>query len=293
MKSINRNSRQPHPALLVGIGVALGALMILSWGGYNSLARAASPQPSAQLAQVTQGNCQTFTQTGHTVCGRFLTYWNEHGGLAQQGYPLSEEFVETSQLDGKPYTVQYFERAVFEYHPENQPPNDVLLSQLGTYVGKAKYTEGFPATVGTVPFYEDRTDPVNALLSYYNAINRKEYERAYSYFQGAPNPSPSLAPPYDQWLQGYASTKSVSMAVGKVVQDAGAGNIYAAFPVVLFATQSDNSLELFTGCYVMHRANVGISENPNDELWSINAANLHVISDKPNVDGALAQTCSR
>jgi hypothetical protein len=27
--------------------------------------------------------------------------------------------------------VQYFERARFEYHPENQPPYDVLLGLLG------------------------------------------------------------------------------------------------------------------------------------------------------------------
>src|SRR5262249_8491069 len=159
------------------------------------------------------------------------------------------EFTETSPLDGKPYTVQYFERAVFEYHPENQPPNDVLLSQLGTFAGKAKYTQGFPAAAGTTPFYEERTDPVNGLLSYYNAINRKEYERAYGYFQGAPNPPASLVAPYDQWVKGYANTKSVSVAVGKVTQDIGAGNIYASFPVVLFATQSDDSLQLFTGCY--------------------------------------------
>jgi hypothetical protein len=40
--------------------------------------------------------------------------------------------METSDLDGKQYRVQYFERAVMEFHPENRPPNDVLLAQLGT-----------------------------------------------------------------------------------------------------------------------------------------------------------------
>jgi hypothetical protein len=94
-----------------------------------------------------------------------------------------------------------------------------------------------------------------------------------------PNPSPSLVAPYDQWVKGYASTKSVSVAVGKVVQDAATGHIYAAFPVVLFATQSDDSLQLFTGCYTTHRANVGISENPNDKLWSIYATDLSLIPD--------------
>ncbi|MEA2573058.1 MAG: hypothetical protein QOH93_356 [Chloroflexia bacterium] len=74
-----------------------------------------------------------FAETGHYVGGAFLQYWQEHGGLAQQGYPISGEFTEVSPLNGKTYTVQYFERAVFEMHPENKPPYNVLLSQLGTF----------------------------------------------------------------------------------------------------------------------------------------------------------------
>jgi hypothetical protein len=83
--------------------------------------------------------CARYEATGYAVCGAFLDYWKVHGGLAQQGYPISGEFTEQSDLDGKPYTVQYFERAVFEYHPENQPPYDVLLSQLGTFQYREKY----------------------------------------------------------------------------------------------------------------------------------------------------------
>src|SRR5438874_13578588 len=90
-------------------------------------AAGASPLP----APAEQANCQTFPETGKSVCGRFLSYWREHGGLAQQGYPISGEFPERSEIDGKTYTVQYFERAVFEVHPENRPPYDVLLSLLG------------------------------------------------------------------------------------------------------------------------------------------------------------------
>ena len=60
-----------------------------------------------------------FAQTGHTLGGRFLSYWQQYGGLAMFGYPLSEQFQEVATTDGKTYTVQYFERARFEYHPEN------------------------------------------------------------------------------------------------------------------------------------------------------------------------------
>src|SRR6476469_9243637 len=91
-----------------------------------------------------QGESRTFPETGKSVKGRFLQYWNANGGLAQQGYPISDEMQEKSDTDGKTYTVQYFERAVFELHTENQPPNDVLLSLLGTFLYKQKYPNGAP-----------------------------------------------------------------------------------------------------------------------------------------------------
>src|SRR5438874_412055 len=87
-----------------------------------------------------QGASRTFTETGKTVNGRFLEYWNNHGGLTQQGFPISEEFNEVSDLNGQSYKVQYFERAVFEWHPEFATPNNVLLSQLGTFRLREKTT---------------------------------------------------------------------------------------------------------------------------------------------------------
>ena len=96
-----------------------------------------------------QGTCRTFTETGKQVCGRFLEYWQQNGGLAQQGLPLSNEFQEVSDLNGQTYTVQYFERAVFEKHPENARPFDVLLSQLGTFQFQRKYPGGDPS--GSAP----------------------------------------------------------------------------------------------------------------------------------------------
>lgn len=87
---------------------------------------------------------RTFPETGKTVQGQFLAYWNEHGGLAQQGFPISNEMQERSDTDGKTYTVQYFERAVFEMHPELTTANKVLLSLLGNFLYKQKYPSGAP-----------------------------------------------------------------------------------------------------------------------------------------------------
>jgi len=80
-----------------------------------------------------------FPEVGHTLSGTFKKYWDKNGGLAVFGYPISEEFPELSATDGKPYTVQYFQRNRFEYHPEfAETANEVLLGLLGSELTKGR-----------------------------------------------------------------------------------------------------------------------------------------------------------
>jgi N-acetylneuraminic acid mutarotase len=90
------------------------------------------PRPTGPLVQ----DGFYFEQTGHYVPGTFFNYWYTRGGLAQFGYPLSE-VVEERLEDGGIYRVQYFERARFEFHPENAVPYDILLGQFG----RARYAD--------------------------------------------------------------------------------------------------------------------------------------------------------
>jgi hypothetical protein len=101
----------------------------------------------------------TFTETGHTVSGVFLDHWIEHNGLSRYGLPISEAIGEVSEVDGKTYTMQYFERAVFEYHPENSPPYNVLLSLIGVSDYRRVYgPNGAPnQRVGLNPHYFPET----------------------------------------------------------------------------------------------------------------------------------------
>ena len=80
-----------------------------------------------------------FAPVRHTLRGPFLAYWQAQGGLPIFGYPISEEFQETSATDGKIYTVQYFQRNRFEYHPEAAASgNGVLLGLLGVETTKGR-----------------------------------------------------------------------------------------------------------------------------------------------------------
>ena len=84
--------------------------------------------PAGARAAAQEGGPSTvyFPETGHHVADPFLATWRRLGGLETFGYPLTEAFEEDGML------VQYFERARFEWHPENAgTPHEILLGRLG------------------------------------------------------------------------------------------------------------------------------------------------------------------
>jgi peptidoglycan/xylan/chitin deacetylase (PgdA/CDA1 family) len=68
-----------------------------------------------------------FPETDQTIAGNFRLYWERFGGLAIFGYPLTPEY----EVNG--VTMQQFERARFELHPDSWPERyDVQLGRLGS-----------------------------------------------------------------------------------------------------------------------------------------------------------------
>ncbi len=140
---------EAHPENPTPYNVLLGLL------GTEQFA-AKYPQGGPARTEACASGAQQFAQTGYCVSGLFYAYWAAHGGLAQQGLPLGAEFAEVNPSDGKTYSVQYFERARFEYHPENAAPYNVLLGLLGGEQYKARYGGGQPSpapapSVGPIP----------------------------------------------------------------------------------------------------------------------------------------------
>jgi subtilisin family serine protease len=99
------------------------------------------PFPSSDVSRY-------FAATGHSVSFGFKHYWESHGGLARFGYPISEEFFELNPDTGKAHTVQYFERARFEYHPEFAGTRfEVSLGRLGDQMGDGPYPQPNPESL--------------------------------------------------------------------------------------------------------------------------------------------------
>jgi hypothetical protein len=133
-----RNRLELHPENQRPYDVLLGRL------GADRLAQQGR-DPFTFPKSGVQPGCRFFPETNHNVCGDILTAWHASGlefdgkkgkseaeNLALFGLPLSD--LQTENIQGKDYQVQWFERARFELHPENQPPYNVLLGLLGNEI---------------------------------------------------------------------------------------------------------------------------------------------------------------
>jgi hypothetical protein len=101
-----------------------------------------------------------------------------------------------------------------------------------------------PAFAQDVPAYrDDRSDPGALVESLYNAIERREYLRAWSYFDEAAAPDPQA------FAAGYEQTAHVRLKLGEVTGEGAAGSLYGSVPAVVEATDEDGTVTVFTGCY--------------------------------------------
>lgn len=139
LQNFERNRLELHPQNARPYDVLLGRL------GADRIVQSGRDWFAFPKSAGAEG-CRSFDQTGHAVCSRFWQVWRSYGleidgvtgiseseSLALFGLPLSGVITERLS-DGKEYQVQWFERARFEYHPQNAAPYDVLFGLLGNEV---------------------------------------------------------------------------------------------------------------------------------------------------------------
>ncbi len=136
-QEFERNRLELHPQNARPYDVLLGRL------GAEILERQSRDWQRFPRVEAASAGCLYFPETNHSLCEPFLSYFQRNGlefdgragyslaeSVALFGLPLSEPQPE--QIQGRIYTVQWFERARFEHHPDNAgTPYAVLLGLLG------------------------------------------------------------------------------------------------------------------------------------------------------------------
>jgi hypothetical protein len=143
-------------------------------------------------------------------------------------------------------------------------------------------------TPASAVYIDDRSTPSQVIVSLYNAINRREYLRAYNYWI---NPSNSLGS-YNSYAAGYQDTASVDLVFGQITGDAGMSQVYYTIPVIL-KTASNNGVHTnYAACYVVHQSSPGVFGAPPFEPMGIDRGQAKVSNNSASDSAVLANACN-
>ena len=125
----------------------------------------------------------------------------------------------------------------------------------------------------------DRNDPIATLASYYDAINARDYHRAYRLWESPPQS-------FELFARGFADTDRVRLLVepSPVVEGA-AGSVYADIPAIIISTSRGGTERVFAGCYTMRRSNV------QDRGWLIYRGEISQVPWNTRISQILTKRC--
>ncbi len=142
--------------------------------------------------------------------------------------------------------------------------------RVGGLAGGLALSLALPALAqDTLPDYRDDRSTASAVIeSLYNAINRREFLRAWSYFREEPD-----RPDFESFAQGYADTSRVRVKLGQTETEGTAGSTYYRVPAVVEATRGGTAA-VFSGCYELRLVQPAAQAEPPFQPLGIVRGNL-------------------
>lgn len=143
------------------------------------------------------------------------------------------------------------------------------------------------SNLGPDNYIDNRSGAVEVVSSLFNAINRKEYVRAFSYFQ-----DPAVVGNYADYAAGFADTGLINATFGTVVSDAGAGQYYYTIPVAQTVQTTSGTTQIFVGCYTLHLANPGMQAVMPFEPLGITKSKFALVANDIAIEPLLERACN-
>lgn len=169
-------------------------------------------------------------------------------------------------------------------HPEDQLAVLLQTSEI-TRDNAITITPDDGRAVDASVYLDSRSTPQELLRSYYNSINRKEYVRAYSYWQDNPTV-------YEQFARGFETTANVQLTMGQVTADAATGHRYYRVPVVIVSRLNGDKVQTFSDCYTLHKLDAAFFLMPPVKPLGIVSADIKAVSaSTTNPADLLPQSC--
>lgn len=137
-------------------------------------------------------------------------------------------------------------------------------------------------------YLDDRSSAKALITSYFNAINRKEYARAWSYWtQG------SDVQPYGKFKEGFANTKETQVTFGRASSEGAAGSLYTQQRIALSVSNEDGTHEYFAGCYTTHLSQPAVQDQVPFKPMGIREAKVTAVDTDAAAQALLTQPCTQ
>ena len=115
-------------------------------------------------------------------------------------------------------------------------------------------------------------EAVQVIRNYYSAIDRRDYQQAYSAWD---RDGAASHQSFKSFKQGFANTASVAVEVGEPGRlDGAAGSTYIEIPVTVTAVTKNGTRQRFRGSYVLRRVNDVPGSTPEQRRWHLYSAHI-------------------
>jgi hypothetical protein len=291
------DDRSDPTALMTSFASAINTHQYLR--AYSYWRKGAAGLPTFDVYEAGYSNTQSIqitlgTLTGGAGAGQL--YYSVPSTLVAQTTGGPQTFVGCYILHLSQPGIQGappFEGLSIDSATVNQVANNANTTTL---MATACTTQGQPIQATPVPaanditatrYLDDRTDAVQVLRSLFNAVNRKEYVRAYSYWE----PTAQGLPTYTQFAAGYANTQAVTLTVGTVSEGAGAGQRYWTVPVTLVSSTTANVTQTFVACYTLHLGLPDAQGVPPYQPIGVRSAKVNSVANNADTASLMGKVC--
>jgi hypothetical protein len=147
---------------------------------------------------------------------------------------------------------------------------------------------GNPISVDSTNFLDDRSGPLETVNSLLNALNRRQYVRAYSYFSNAA----SYPGDYSSYAGGFGNTDQIAPTFGTVQSQGAAGSLYYKVPLGMTVATTTHSTQYFVGCFTLRLAQPGVQVTPPFQPMGITAGKFKLVNSASQLSIQLPAACN-
>ena len=136
-------------------------------------------------------------------------------------------------------------------------------------------------------YLDNRSGAIETVSSMLNALNLKQYVRAYYYFQ-VPATYPGN---YTIWSNGFSNTDGITVTFGSVVQEGAAGSLYYKVPLAEVVTTTSATTQTFVGCYTLRLGQPANQMTPPFQPMGIISGTFTQVANGTNIGPLLSTAC--